>query len=328
MKKTIGWGILATGTIAHKFCEGLKHLGDAEIVAVASRTPEKAQAFREKYGIRRAYGSYEDLVKDPEVDIVYIATPHPFHFDAAMLCLRAGKPVLCEKPITLNAREAEALIAYAREKRLFLMEAMWTRYLPAIVKVREWLGSGLIGEVRFLKADFGYRCAWDPQGRLLNPALGGGALLDVGIYPVSFASMVFGMQPQTIKSLAHIGETRVDEQFAALFGYEGGKLAALSGALRTDFVNDAVIMGTKGRIHIPDFFFAKTATLHLDSGKEEVFGPEFEGNGYQYEAAEAIRCLREGRLESSVMPLDETLAIMRTMDAIRSQWGLRYPGEN
>lgn len=327
MKNRIGWGILATGTIAQKFCEGLKLLGDAELVAVASRSMEKARAFGAEYGVKRAYGSYEELVRDPEVDIVYIATPHPMHFENAMLCLEAGKAVLCEKPFTMNAREAEALIAFAREKGLFLMEAMWTRYLPAIVKVREWLSKGLIGEVRFLKADFGYRCAWDPEGRLLNPVLGGGALLDVGIYPVSFASMVFGAQPRSVKSLAHIGETGVDEQFAALFEYEGGAIASLSGALRTDFVNDALILGTHGRIHVPDFFHAKTATLHTASGAEEVFGPEFEGNGYQYEAAEAMRCLREGKLESSIMPLEETLAIMRTMDAIRSQWGLKYPSE-
>jgi len=327
MKTCIGWGIMATGTIARKFCEGLKVLGDAELVAVASRSMEKARAFGAEHGIKRAYGSYEALAQDPDVDIVYIATPHPMHFENAMLCLEAGKAVLCEKPFTMNAREAEALIAFAREKGLFLMEAMWTRYLPAIVKVREWLSKGLIGEVRFLKADFGYRCVWDPGGRLLNPALGGGALLDVGIYPVSFASMIFGNQPRIIQSLAHIGETGVDEQFAALFEYEGGAIASLSGALRTDFVNDALILGTHGRIHVPDFFYAKTATFRSASGAEEVFGPEFEGNGYQYEAAEAMRCLREGKLESSIMPLEETLAIMRTMDAIRSQWGLKYPSE-
>lgn len=327
MKKTIGWGIMATGTIANKFCEGLKSLKDAEIIAVASRSLDRALAFGRKHGIKRAYGSYEELVKDPEVDIVYIATPHNLHYRGAMLCLEAGKAVLCEKPFTLNAREAESLIRFARERKVFLMEAMWTRYLPAILKVREWLGKGLIGEVRFLKAEFGYRCTWDPEGRLLNPDLAGGALMDVGIYPVSFASMVYGSQPQSIKSLAHIGQTHVDEQFAVLFGYGGGKIASLSGAVRTNFVNDAIIMVTHGRIHIPDFFYAKKATLYTASGTEE-YGPEFEGNGYHYEAAEAMSCLREGKLESSVMPLDETLAIMHTMDTIRSQWGLKYPGEN
>ena len=327
MREKIGWGIMATGTIANKFCEGLKNLRDTEIVAVASRSLDRALDFGRKHGIKRAYGCYEELVMDSEVDIVYIATPHPFHYEGAMLCLEAGKAVLCEKPFTLNAREAEKLIGYARKKGLFLMEAMWTRYLPAIVKVREWLERGMIGEIRFLKADFGYRCSWDPEGRLLNPDLAGGALMDVGIYPVSFASMVYKGLPQTIKSLAHIGETHVDEQFAVLFGYEGGKIASLAGALRTKLVNDALIMGTDGMIHIPDFFYAKTATLYMASGAEDVYGPEFEGNGYNYEAAEAMRCLREGRLESSVMPLDETLAIMRTMDAIRSQWGLKYPGE-
>jgi len=327
MREKIGWGIMATGGIAHKFCEGLKNLEDAEIVAVASRSLDKARDFAGKHGIKRAYGCYEDLVKDPGVDIVYVATPHPYHLPGALLCLEAGKAVLCEKPFAMNARESETLIRLARENGLFLMEAMWTRFLPAIVKVREWLERGLIGEVRFLKADFGFRTPWDPEGRFLNPELGGGALLDVGIYPVSFASMVFGCQPRSIKGMAHIGETRVDEQFAVLFGYEGGRIASLSGAVRTRFVNDAMIMGTEGRIHIPNFFCADTAVLYSASGEKEVFGPELEGNGYQYEAAEAMRCLREGRLESNTMPLDETLAIMRTMDTIRAQWGLKYPCE-
>lgn len=328
MKNTIGWGIMATGTIADKFCEGLKYLEDAEIVAVGSRSKDKALEFSRKHGIKKAYGSYEELARDPEVDIVYIATPHNFHYEGAMLCLENGKAVLCEKPFTLNAREAEKVIEYARKKGLFLMEAMWTRYLPAIIKVREWLKQGLIGEVRYLKADFGYRCKWDPKGRLLNPELAGGALLDVGIYPVSFASMIFGSQPRTIKSLAHIGETKVDEQCAVIFGYDGGRIASLGAALRTDMMNDALIMGTEGMIHIPVFYCAKSATLRLASGHEETFGPEFEGNGYNYEAAEAMRCLKAGKLESDIMPLDETLAIMRTMDEIRAQWGLKYPGES
>lgn len=328
MKKTIGWGIMATGTIANKFCDGLKHLEDAEIVAVASRSLDKAQAFSRKYGIRKAYGSYEELVRDPEVDIVYIATPHNLHFAGTMLCLEAGKAVLCEKPFALNAREAEKLIKYARDKKLFLMEAMWTRFLPAVVKVREWLKQGLIGEVRCLKADFGFRCEWNPKGRLLNIELAGGALMDVGIYTVSFASMIYGTQPNTIKSLAHMGETGVDEQCAMLFGYEGGQIASLGAAVRTEMKNDALIFGTEGMIHIPEFWCAKSATLHLASGREEAFGPEMKGNGYNYEAAEAMRCLREGKLESDIMPLDETLAIMHTMDTIRAQWGLKYPGEN
>jgi len=207
------------------------------------------------------------------------------------------------------------------------MEAMWTRYLPAIKKVREWLSSGAIGEVRMLKADFGFRCEWNPNGRFLNYELGGGALLDAGIYPVSFASMVFRSQPSRITSMPHIGETGVDEQFTALFGYGGGKMASIAGAIRTRLISDALIIGTEGNIHIPNFLRARCAILSIQDKQVETYEPAFEGTGYNYEAAEAMRCLREGKLESDIMPLDESLSIMKTMDSVRNQWGLKYPGE-
>lgn len=319
---------MASGVIAHKFAEGLKVLNDAVPFAVGSRSLDKARDFARQYGMEKAYGSYEELADDPDVDIIYIATPHPYHYESAMLCLKAGKAVLCEKPFTMNAKETGRIINFAREKGLFLMEAMWTRFLPAIVKVREWLAEGLIGDVQFLEADFGFLFNGDPSGRLLNPALGGGALLDIGIYPVSFASMVFKSQPKTIRSLAHIGSTHVDEQFAALFGYQDGKMASLAGSLKADMANDALIMGTRGRIYIKDFFRASTALLQVDGMSPVQFGPELEGNGYNYEASEAMRLLTEGKKESEVMTLDDTLAVMQTMDAIRSQWGLYYPGES
>jgi len=320
MEKIIRWGILATGKIAHKFAKDLSILEDARIVAVGSRSIDKAKEFAQEYGIPKAYGSYEELAKDPEVDIIYVATPHSAHRDCTLLCLKEGKPVLCEKPFTVNALEAEEVIKYARETGIFLMEAMWTRYLPAVVKVREWLAAGAIGEVRMLKADFGFRTAWNPEGRLLNPALAGGALLDAGIYPVSFASMVFGTQPLEIKSVAHIGTTGVDEQFSAIFKYDGGKIASLSGAIRTGMINDAWIYGTEGKIHMTEFLFGKSVELYINGKKEEIYEPVYEGFGYYYEAREAMRCLREGLKESSIMPLDETLAIMKTMDLIRKRW--------
>lgn len=218
MKKEIRWGILAPGSIAHKFVRGLELLEDAKVVAVGSRSIGRAETFAQQYGIAKAYGSYEELASDPDIDIVYVATPHSAHKECALLCLKAGKAVLCEKPFTVNTKEAEEVIQYARESKLFLMEAMWIRYLPVIIKVREWLYKGVIGEVKMLKADFGFRIEWNPEGRLLNPALAGGALLDAGIYPVSFASMVFGKQPVEIKSMSYIGTTGVDEQFTTLFG--------------------------------------------------------------------------------------------------------------
>ncbi len=327
MKDIIRWGIMGTGNIANKFVKGLLTLDHLKLRAVGSRDLKKAEAFSRQYGFEKAYGSYEELVSDPDVDIVYISTPHPFHKEGSELCLNAGKAVICEKPFTLNAKDSRQLVKLAREKHLFLMEAMWTRYIPVIVKVREWIEKGLIGDIHCLKAEYGAVGKWDPSGRLFDLELGGGALLDIGIYPVSFASMIFGEQPSTITSLVNIGKTGVDERNAILFGYDQGKMANLMSAINTDLPNDAWIFGTKGHIRVPYYFRAKEATLSLKDGHEETFRYDFESTGYQYEAQEAMDCLRNGRLESDLMPLDETIAIMETMDKIRAQWNLRYPQE-
>jgi dihydrodiol dehydrogenase / D-xylose 1-dehydrogenase (NADP) len=327
MKKFINWGILGPGVIASSFAKGLSVLGDAKLVAVGSRSLDRAKAFAKEFSIPKAYGSYEELVNDPEIDVIYVASPHSEHFEHTMLCLNHGKSVLCEKSITVNESQVKQLVSTARQKNLFLMEAMWTRFFPANVKVRKWLSEGLIGEVRMLKADFCFCGEWNPQGRLLNLELAGGALLDVGIYPVSYASMVFGAQPENISTIAYIGQTGVDEQFAALFGYEGGKIASISGAIRTQSKYDAYIYGTEGYIHVPEFFMARSAELII-YGREPVnYEPEFTGNGYNYEAAEVGKLLRDGATESGVMRLDESVAIMHTMDVIRSRWGLKYPLE-
>lgn len=325
--QTIKWGIMGPGWISSKFTKDLAFAEGAELVAVGGRSLEKAERFAKEYNIPHAYGSIEELAADPEVDIVYIGTLHPAHKENTLTLLRAGKAVLCEKPFTMNAAEANEMISYAKENRVFLMEAMWTRYLPPIRKVREWLEEGKIGEVRMLKADFGFNMGWAPESRLLDPALGGGALLDAGIYPVSFASMVFGTQPAKIMSSAKIGETGVDEQFSLLFEYEGGRTAALNGAVQLDMVNDAYIYGTKGHIHIPNFLFGKSASLHAANAEPESFVCDREAEGYAYEAEEAMNCLREGRMESATMTLEETLAIMTTLDTIRKQWGLKYPSD-
>lgn len=325
--KTVKWGILGTGWIAAQFTSDLAYAEGAEVCAVGSRSRQSAEAFAQQHNIRKAYGSYEELARDPEVDIIYVATPHPMHKENVLTCLEAGKAVLCEKPFTVNAADTEDLIRIAREKHLFLMEAMWTRYLPAIRKVRQWLEEGRIGEVQLLKADFGFRTEWNPQGRLFNPELGGGALLDVGIYPISFASMVFGTAPSSVAATAYLGETGVDERFSLQFAYEDGKAACLNGAIRLQLDNEARIYGTKGSIRIPDFFMARKAELHLHGEAVETFEYKGERKGYAFEAEEAGRCLREGLTESPDMPLAETLAIMRTMDGIRRQWGLVYPCE-
>ncbi len=324
--EVIRWGILGPGSIAHRFAEGLSVIPDAELVAVGSRSSERADVFADRFDIPKRHGSYADLANDPGVDAIYVATPHPFHKEYSILCLRAGVAVLCEKPMAINAQQVKQMIDCARSEKRFLMEAMWTRFLPVIVKVREWLAEGAIGEPRMLTADFGFRSGWNPQGRLLNPEMAGGGLLDVGVYTVAMAYMVFG-KPSRIASMAHIGETGVDEQAAMVLGYDAGQLALLSCAIRTNTPQEARIVGTEGSIHIPNFWQSTSATLHASGKKPVRADMPFEGNGYNYEAVEVMRCLREGKLESDVMPLDESLSIAETMDQMRAQWGLRYPME-
>jgi len=327
MTDTIRWGILGTGNIAASFAHGLAALDDAELIAVGSRTAESAAAFAERFAIPHRHGSYDALASDPDVDAIYVATPHPLHHANALLCLRAGKAVLCEKPFTLNAGQAEQVIEEARRRKLFLMEAMWTRFLPHMTHIRDLIANGAIGEVRMVKADFCFRTAFDPAHRLFDPALGGGALLDVGVYPVALASMVFGA-PAQISSVADIGATGVDEQVGIVCRYAGGQLAILSAATRTDTPPEAIVAGTDGCIRVHHSWWAPTSfTLERADQPPETIAPPTVGNGYNYEAAEVMRCIRAGAMESPVMPLDETLSIMRMLDTIRAQIGVRYPGE-
>ena len=327
MTDTIRWGILGTGAIAKTFAEGLSVLPDAELVAVGSRTQDSADAFGDAYHIPHRHPSYAALASDRDVDVIYIGTPHSLHCEDTIMCLDAGKAVLCEKPFAINASQATDMIALAREKGLFLMEAMWSRFLPIIVQVRGLLADGAIGDLRMLSVDFGFRADVDPKSRLFDPHLGGGALLDVGIYPISLASMLLG-PPTRITSMAHLGETSVDEQAAIIFGYGEGQLAILATAIRTDTPVEATLSGTKGRIRIHAPWYHGTAlTLSVTDHEDVVMRLPYKGNGYTHEAIEVMRCLREGKLESDIMSLDETLSIMETMDTVRAQWGLSYPME-
>ena len=322
----IRWGILGTGNIAKQFARGLAVLPDADLAAVGSRALAGADGFGDEFDVPRRHPSYAALAGDPDVDAIYVATPHTLHCENSLLCLQAGKAVLCEKPFTVNAGEAEQVIDLAREKGLFLMEAMWTRFLPAMVKVRQLLAEGAIGEVGMLAADFGFRASFDPQSRLFDPHLGGGALLDVGVYPISLASMVFGT-PSRISSMAHLGQTGVDEQAAMIFGYDQDRMAVLTAATRTNTPHEAILNGSEGRIRIDSPWWKPVALTLSVQGEDRVLDLPFEGNGYNYEAVEVMDCMRGGKTESDVMPLDETLSIMQTMDRIRAQWGLRYPME-
>ena len=316
------WGILGTGTIAAKFALGLRAADNGELVAVGSRSSQTAEAFAGEHGAARAHATYDELAGDPDVDATYIATPHVLHRENTLACIAGGKAVLCEKPFAMNAREGEEMVAAARSAGTFLCEAMWTRFLPATRRVQALIASGAIGEPRQLDGDFGFRTELDPKGRLFDPALGGGALLDVGIYCVAYARMVFGSAPLEVHSSAHIGETGVDEQSAYLFRYGSGALARMSSATRTETPHRVTISGTEGSIEVPDFWQAQELIVNGERERHP-----FLGNGYTHEVVAVGEALAAGALECAEVPLEETLEIARTLDELRGQWGLRYPAD-
>ncbi|MDX3093485.1 Gfo/Idh/MocA family oxidoreductase [Streptomyces sp. ME01-24h] len=327
--RKVRWGILATGGIAAAFAEDLRELkDDAEIVAVGSRRADSARAFADRFGIPRAYGSWTELADDEGVDVVYVATPQSAHRVAAGLCLRAGRAVLCEKPFTVNAVEARELADLARAHGRFLMEAMWTYCDPVVRRLTELVADGAVGEVRSVHADFGLPGPFEPGHRLLDPALGGGALLDLGVYPVSFAHLLLG-EPDEIQAWAHLTEDGLDDNTGMLLGYDSGAMAVLSCSLTADTAQTAVVTGSAGRIEVPrGFFHPDRFVLHREGREPEEFGaPEGGLRGLQHEAAEVMRCLRAGERESPLVPLEGSLAVMRTLDTVRDRVGVRYPGE-
>jgi predicted dehydrogenase len=328
MKDHINWAVAGTGGISNRFVMGLRDAKGARLYAAVSRDKARAEAFAARYGFDRAYGDYNAMLGDPDVDAIYIGTPHVFHKEMAIAAFRAKKAVLCEKPVSVNAAELSEMIDEARANKVFFMEAMWTRFVPPLVKVREWLDSDILGEVKMVQANFCFSAPLNPQGRLYNIELGGGALLDAGVYPVSLASFVFGgKKPEAVNSMMYLGKTGVDEEVTALLSYGGPRLASVSAALSTAAVNDGWIYGTQGFIHLPDFVFSHSADLKLYGRYQYHYEPEFLSNGYNYEAEEVMNCIRAGKLESDTMDLSESLVIMETMDLIRAQNGLRYPGE-
>ncbi len=312
------WGILGTGGIARTFVSDLRLTDSGVVSAVGSRSQAAADRFADTFGIDGRHPSYESLVADPSVDVVYVATPHPMHRDNAMLALRAGKPVLVEKPFAMNAVEATEIIELARAQRLFAMEAMWTRFLPHIVVVRDWLARGALGEIVTVTADHGQWFAEDPEFRLFAPELGGGALLDLGVYPVSFASMVLGT-PDRIAAISDPAFTGVDAQTSMLFGYPSGAQAVLTCTLRAKSPTRASIVGTEARIEIDGDFYTPTAvTLVPRDGEPTRVESTHEGRGLRHQADEVARRLAAGDLESPLMSLDETISIMETMDRVQA----------
>ncbi len=325
MSDRLRWGILATGHIAHQFAGDLRDAG-FRMTAVGSRSPESARAFADEFDIANAHGSYESLVADPEVDAIYVATPHPSHVDGALLALDAGKHVLIEKPMTLNRAQAQRIADRAAEKGLVAMEAMWTRWLPHMVRLRELLAAGAIGDVRTVIADHTQALPTNPEHRLQNPELGGGALLDLGIYPVSFAVDVLGL-PTGVQAHSSPTATGVDRQTAITLSFEGGRQAVLHTALDTAGPNRAVILGTEGALELDRVWYTPTTVTHYDRSWAviERFAPEVTTRGMHYQAAELEA--RVSGAAPTVLPIEESVAIMGVLDEVRSIIGLRYPGE-
>ena len=326
-RPTPRWGILGTGGIAQQFTRDLLLTGHT-VAAVGSRTSRGADKFATLFELPAAHANYEALVADPSVDLVYVATPHPFHYPNARLALEAGKHVLVEKPFTLNAVQAQRLVTHAAERGLLVLEAMWTRWLPHMVRLREMVAAGTIGEPRSMSADHTQRLPDDPAHRLNDLELGGGALLDLGVYPVSFASDLFGA-PQSVQATATFRETGADSQVATMFRYAGGQIATTYSASVTQGPNVAVVCGSEGRIEIDSVWYAASGlrVYGPDGTLIEDVRPAVEGRGMHFQAAEAERLVSEGRIASDILPPGETVAIMATMDTIREQIGLHYPGE-
>lgn len=316
MMKPLRWGVLGTGRIAHTFAEDLRLIDEGEIVAVGSRSQSSADRFADEFGVKHRHPSYEELVANPEVDVIYVATPHAMHHDNALLALEHSKPVLVEKAFTMNAAEARELVQVARERKLFMMEAMWTRFLPHVVAIREMIANGELGEIVVVEADHGKWFEEDPSSRLFAPELGGGALLDLGVYPVSFASMILG-RPDRIAAMVDPAFTGVDGQASMLLGYPSGAQAVLTCTSRARTATRACISGERARIEIDGDFYAPTSfRLISRSGDASTFEFAREGRGLHHQAVEVARCIDAGQLESPVMPLDETIAIMDTMEKV------------
>jgi len=318
---------MGPGWIAEKFAAALNHVPHASSYAVGSRSQERASGFARKFGFENAYGSYKALVEDPNVDAIYIATPHPWHCEHTLQCLEAGKAVLCEKPFAMNEKEVRRMIDTARTRRVFLMEAMWSRFLPSVIKTMELIRAGSIGDVVHVRSDLGFRAAVNPDGRLYNPELGGGSLLDVGVYPVFITLLLLG-EPDEISSHAVFTDRGIDSSLSAIFRYNGGQLADLFCSFVTETATETEVAGTRGSILIHrKWFMPNPVTLRPNDGREETFEFATACNGYEYEAIEVTNCVLTGRTESSLMPLDLSLKLIRLLDKIRVQNGIRYSAD-
>lgn len=327
MKKTIKWGILGPGKIARKFAQDIQLHPDSEIYAVASRDYERAATFAAEFNVIRKYGSYQELVKNPEVDIIYIATPHVFHFEQAQLCLNAGKNILCEKPFGMNAREVAAISELAGNKGLFAMEGIWTRFIPGTEKVLEIINSGTIGEIQNIKADFGFLGNENTTRRVYDITLGAGSLLDIGIYPVYLSLLLQGI-PKTINAMATFASGGADIWCGILFDFENGSKAILESTMLANTEIEAVIYGSLATLIMHHrFHHTKQITINYHNGTQETFNIGYNGNGYYHEIQEVMHCLGNGQTESQKVPLEMSLKLAETLDKIREIIGLKYDAD-
>jgi predicted dehydrogenase len=328
MNRIYNWSILGCGKIARKFSNDLKLLPNARLYAVASRDFQKAADFAAELGYEKAYGSYEEMVADPLVDVVYVATPHSHHHEHVLLCLQYGKAVLNEKAFALTLKEAKEMVDTARNKGVFLMEAFWTRFQPGFVKTLEIIRSGELGTLKLVRSDFAFNAPKDPDKRLYNVELGGGSLLDIGIYPVFAALSVLG-KPEKIKALATFASTGAEESIAMAFQYKGGELASLFSSFATNSFVTTEYNCEHGSVRMARRWMAPTTiTVWHDDNREETFNFEQPGNGYQYEAAHVMECLDAGMTESDLLPLGFSLDLMETLDRIRQEAGIVFPGRD
>ena len=318
------WGILGCGRIARSFCEDLANVQDAEVYAVASQSGNRLREFANDFGAQKQYNNYIDLVKDESVDAIYVATPHSYHKEHSILCLKHQKPVLCEKPFALDADETKKMIDVANENSTFIMDAFWVRFLPIYKDVLQMVENKTLGDLKMMRSDFGFNAPFDPMGRLYNKSLGGGSLMDIGVYPV-FATLLFMGFPNEIKTISNIGKTDVDEQIAVVFGYNDGRLANMYASIEVESPVDVDLYFEKGwvRIQRTKKFFRQLIVNEKDQ-PQKMKTYDIQGYGLHFEAEEVMRCVREGVNESPMMPHQFTIQFLEVIDKIKAQAGISY----
>ena len=327
MAENFNWGIIGLGRIAHSFAKAVEIVDKTKVFAVASRSLSKAQDFANKYNAPYYYGSYEEIIQNKEIDAVYIATPHALHCENAIMCLENKIPVLCEKPFAMNSKEVKKMINSAKKHNTFLMEAIWTRFVPSLLKVEEIIQSGIIGKPTLLRSDFCFKANFDPLNRIFNKELGGGAILDIGIYPLFLSLLLFG-KPHKVNSIASIGKTGIDESCGITLQYKDGEIASLTCSINVDSAKEAEIYGEKGRIKMKGTWFIPTnLTLFQNKGSVEDINFTYKGNGYEYEIIEVMNCLKENKKESNLLRLDFSLELIELMDKIRRENNITYSAD-